>query len=98
VDDKDISGSATRGGAAPSSIRERGVEITDGLHGNVFQANLIEYNVCDGNEFGVNESKKGLKDKTLSPWMFAQRRGEPVVPFEEVAKPTDKRPRSLTKK
>jgi hypothetical protein len=91
-------GSATRGGAAPSRIRGRGVEITDGLHGNVFQANLIECNVIDGNEFGVNDSKKGLLDKNLLPWMFAQRRGKPVVPFEEVAKPTDKRPTSLTRK
>jgi predicted peptidase len=44
------------------------------------------------------DSKKGLQDKNFLPWMFAQRRGKSVVPFEEVAKPTDKRPTSLAKK
>ena len=43
-------------------------------------------------------AKKGLHDRNLLPWMFAQRRGQPEVPFEKVAKPTDKRPTSLVKK
>ena len=45
-----------------------------------------------------SDAKKGLQDKNLLPWMFAQSRGKPVVPFEEIAKPTDKWPTSLTKK
>jgi hypothetical protein len=31
----------------------------------------------------------GLRDPNLSRWMFAQRHGQPEVPFEKVAKPTD---------
>jgi predicted peptidase len=43
------------------------------------------------------DSKRGLQDPNLFRWMFAQRRGQPEVPFEKVAKPTDKRPTSLGK-
>jgi predicted peptidase len=42
-------------------------------------------------------SKDGLHDPNLIRWMFAQRRGQPEVPFEKVAKPNDKRPTSLGK-
>ena len=45
-----------------------------------------------------HHAKDGLHDPNLLRWMFAQRRGQPEVPFEEVAKPTDKRPTSLVKK
>jgi predicted peptidase len=44
------------------------------------------------------DAKKGLHDPNLLPWMFAQRRGSPEVPFEKVAGPKDKRPTSLEKK
>ena len=44
----------------------------------------VHYNAVDG-----------LHDPNLMRWMFAQRRGSPEVPFEKVAKPTDKRPTSL---
>ena len=40
---------------------------------------------------------KGLKDPTLLPWMFAQRRGRPHVPFEKVAGTSARRPTSLEK-
>ncbi len=40
----------------------------------------------------------GLNDPNLLPWMFAQRRGAPHVPFDDVAKLHDKRPTSLRKK
>jgi predicted peptidase len=39
-----------------------------------------------------------LEDPNLLPWMFAQVRGKPAVPFDQVAKPKDKRPTSLEKK
>jgi predicted peptidase len=39
-----------------------------------------------------------LHDRNFLPWMFAQRRGTPQVPFEKVAGPKDKRPTSLEKK
>jgi predicted peptidase len=40
----------------------------------------------------------GLNDPNLIRWIFAQRRGSPEVPFDQIAKPTDKRPTSLHKK
>jgi predicted peptidase len=40
----------------------------------------------------------GLHDPNLFRWMFAQRRGQSPVPFEKVAKATDKRPTSLQQK
>ena len=40
---------------------------------------------------------KGLSDPTVIPWMFAQRRGQPMVPFDTVAGPKAKRPTSLEK-
>jgi hypothetical protein len=40
-------------------------------------------------------ARNGIHDPNLLPWMFAQRRGKPEVPFEKVAKPNDKRPTSL---
>ncbi len=43
------------------------------------------------------DSKRGLNDPNPFRWMFAQRRGQPEVPFEKVAKPSDKRPTSLEK-
>jgi hypothetical protein len=39
--------------------------------------------------------KRGLADPNLLPWMFAQRRGKPVVPFDKIAGPKGKRPTSL---
>jgi predicted peptidase len=43
-------------------------------------------------------AKNGLHERNLLPWMFAQRRGKPEVPFDKVAGPKDKRPTSLQKK
>jgi predicted peptidase len=40
---------------------------------------------------------KGFADPTLIPWMFAQRRGQPIVSFDNVAAPKAKRPTSLEK-
>ncbi|HEX3314406.1 MAG TPA: dienelactone hydrolase family protein [Gemmataceae bacterium] len=40
---------------------------------------------------------KGLADPTVIPWMFAQKRGQPVVAFDSVAGPKAKRPTSLEK-
>jgi predicted peptidase len=40
---------------------------------------------------------RGLADPTLLPWMFAQRRGRPAVPFDKVASPKARRPTSLEK-
>ncbi len=46
-----------------------------------------------------NDAKsRGLQERNLLPWMFAQRRGSPEVPFEKIARPNDKRPTSLDKK
>jgi hypothetical protein len=53
MDDKTISGTAMGGDDSPSGNRGRVVEIGDGLHGNVFHANLIVRDVIDGNRFGV---------------------------------------------
>jgi predicted peptidase len=39
----------------------------------------------------------GLAEPNLLPWMFAQRRGRPAVPFDKIARPKDKRPTSLQK-
>jgi predicted peptidase len=39
-----------------------------------------------------------LSERNFLPWMFAQRRGSPEVPFEKIARPKDKRPTSLEKK
>jgi predicted peptidase len=39
-----------------------------------------------------------LGERNFLPWMFAQRRGTPEVPFDKIAKPKDKRPTSLEKK
>ena len=49
---------------------------------------------------GVHYDAKnaGLHEPNLLPWMFAQRRGAALVPFENVARPKDKRPTSLQKK
>ena len=38
-----------------------------------------------------------FSEPNLFPWMFAQQRGKPVVPFDQVAGPTAKRPTSLAK-
>jgi predicted peptidase len=40
---------------------------------------------------------KGLSDPEVIPWMFAQQRGKPLVPFDQVAGPAAKRPTSLAK-
>ncbi len=40
---------------------------------------------------------KGLSDPEVIPWMFAQQRGKPLVPFDKVAGPNAKRPTSLAK-
>jgi predicted peptidase len=43
------------------------------------------------------DAQRGLGDRNLLPWMFAQRRGTPAAPFDKVAGPKDKRPTSLQK-
>jgi predicted peptidase len=40
---------------------------------------------------------RGLAEPNLLPWMFAQTRGKPPVPFDKIAGPKDKRPTSLEK-
>ena len=49
---------------------------------------------------GVHWDSKthALGERNFLPWMFAQRRGTPEVPFDKIAKPKDKRPTSLEKK
>jgi predicted peptidase len=43
------------------------------------------------------DALRGLHDRNLLAWMFAQRRGSPAVPFEKIAGPKDNRPTSLEK-
>ncbi|HEV3344063.1 MAG TPA: hypothetical protein VG125_27055 [Pirellulales bacterium] len=38
---------------------------------------------------------KALADPSLLPWLFAQRRGKPAVPFDKIASASAKRPTSL---
>jgi predicted peptidase len=44
------------------------------------------------------DAMQGLYDRNFLPWMFAQRRGKPTVPFDKIAGPKDRRPTSLAKK
>jgi hypothetical protein len=45
-----------------------------------------------------SDAKNGLSEPNFLPWMFAQRKGAPQVPFEKIAGPKDKRSTSLQKK
>ena len=40
---------------------------------------------------------RGLAEPNLLPWLFAQKRGRPMVPFDKIAGPKDRRPTSLEK-
>ncbi len=44
------------------------------------------------------DAKVALHDPNFLPWIFAQRRGSPQVPFEKIARAKEKRPTSLEKK
>ena len=44
------------------------------------------------------DAKAALHDPNFLPWIFAQRRGSPQVPFEKIARANDERPTSLEKK
>jgi hypothetical protein len=41
---------------------------------------------------------RALHERDLLPWMFAQQKGKPAVPVEEVARPPQKRVTKLDRK
>jgi hypothetical protein len=43
------------------------------------------------------DMRHGLAEPNLLPWLFAQKRGKPMVAFDKIAGPKDRRPTSLEK-
>ncbi len=85
---------AFHGAKDPTIPLERMTELMDALraaHGHPMFTII-------SNGVHWHPKSTALNERNFLPWMFAQRRGTPEVPFDKIAKPNDKRPTSLEKK
>ena len=87
---------AFHGAKDPTIPLDRMNELIRALHAAAHGTTAMFTVVPNGVHYDAKNA--ALHDPNFLPWIFAQRKGHPVVPFEKVAKRKDKRPTSLEKK